>query len=243
MEAALEIYSGLDGRDTLAVVSESQQRAADVLRALGTTADGMVAVAPGGCILSWNDSATALLGYMAEEVVGRLCCDVFGWLDRCGNPICSAFCPHCYPGDGEKRAETRDVIARSKDGRDVWLSVSTLVPAIDLQSECRLIHLFREAPLPATLERLVAERLGGNGKAVEVPPVVEGTSALKRLTSREQEVLRLVADGLATHDIANELTVSLATARNHVQHILEKLGVHSKLEAAVLYVRHCADSG
>ena len=221
-------------------VPESQKPVADLLRSLGTTADGMVAVGPGGEILSWNAAAAELLGYNADEVVGKSCYDVFGWLDRCGNPICSAFCPHCRPGRGEEHVEMREVIARSKQGQDIWLSVSTLVPAEELRGQCRLVHLFREAGLPPALERLVAERLGRSA-TVEVPGEAEAVAALERLTTREREVLRMIADGMGTNEVADELTVSLATVRNHVQHILDKLGVHTKLEAAVLYVRHCSE--
>jgi DNA-binding NarL/FixJ family response regulator len=51
------------------------------------------------------------------------------------------------------------------------------------------------------------------------------------LTGREHEVLELLADGWATTAIAERLFLSLNTVRNHVQAILAKLGVHSRLEA------------
>jgi DNA-binding NarL/FixJ family response regulator len=54
------------------------------------------------------------------------------------------------------------------------------------------------------------------------------------LTSREREVLRLVAEGLSTPDMAARLVVSTNTVRNHVQSILTKLGAHSKLEALII---------
>lgn len=59
---------------------------------------------------------------------------------------------------------------------------------------------------------------------------------LAGLTPRERDVLRLVAAGLDNKSIARELSVGTGTARSHVQHVLEKLGVHSKLEAAALAV-------
>jgi DNA-binding NarL/FixJ family response regulator len=52
------------------------------------------------------------------------------------------------------------------------------------------------------------------------------------LTPREREVAELLAQGLTNREIADRLYLSERTAQNHVQHILEKLGVHSKLEAA-----------
>jgi DNA-binding NarL/FixJ family response regulator len=59
-----------------------------------------------------------------------------------------------------------------------------------------------------------------------------------RLTPRETEVLQLMADGVATEDIAGQLKVSPYTLRTHVQNILTKLGVHSKLEALAFAIRH-----
>ena len=57
------------------------------------------------------------------------------------------------------------------------------------------------------------------------------------LTLREREVLRLVAEGLSTSDMARRLFVSPNTVRNHVQRVLGKLGAHSKLEALVIATR------
>jgi DNA-binding NarL/FixJ family response regulator len=55
---------------------------------------------------------------------------------------------------------------------------------------------------------------------------------LSRLTKREREVLALLANGARNNDIATELTISPQTARTHIQNILGKLGVHSRLQAA-----------
>jgi len=52
------------------------------------------------------------------------------------------------------------------------------------------------------------------------------------LTEREAQIAKLVADGLSNKAIASRLTIELATVKNHVHSILEKLGVHSRGEAA-----------
>jgi two-component system, NarL family, nitrate/nitrite response regulator NarL len=62
--------------------------------------------------------------------------------------------------------------------------------------------------------------------------------ALQFLTDREWDALRCITHGLTTKQIAAELGISQATARTHVQHLLVKLGVHSRLEAAALMTRH-----
>lgn len=51
------------------------------------------------------------------------------------------------------------------------------------------------------------------------------------LTRREREVLSLLAAGHSTKGLANRLQISQVTARNHIQHIYQKLGVHSRAEA------------
>ena len=57
------------------------------------------------------------------------------------------------------------------------------------------------------------------------------------LTERELEVLRIAARGLSNKEIAAELFLSVNTVRNHMQHVLNKLGAHSKLEATAIAVR------
>jgi DNA-binding CsgD family transcriptional regulator len=63
------------------------------------------------------------------------------------------------------------------------------------------------------------------------------------LTSREAEILRWVAAGLPNKEVARTLGISLATVRNHIHSILEKLEVHSKLEAVSLAFRRGWVSG
>ncbi len=57
------------------------------------------------------------------------------------------------------------------------------------------------------------------------------------LTEREQEILDLLARGLSNADIAQQLTISVHTVRNHVANLSAKLGAHSKLEVLAIAVR------
>ncbi len=58
-----------------------------------------------------------------------------------------------------------------------------------------------------------------------------------RLTEREMEVLTLVAKGLANRDVAKQLFISENTVKNHVRNMLEKLQLHSRMEAVMYAVR------
>ncbi len=58
-----------------------------------------------------------------------------------------------------------------------------------------------------------------------------------RLTEREMEVLKLVAEGLNNRDIGERLFISENTVKNHIRNILEKLHLHSRMEAVVYAVR------
>ena len=72
-------------------------------------------------------------------------------------------------------------------------------------------------------------RRDGEARAQEVPA--------PKLTDREMQVLKLVARGMNNRDIAKELFISENTVKNHVRNILEKLQIHSRMEAVMVAVR------
>jgi DNA-binding NarL/FixJ family response regulator len=105
--------------------------------------------------------------------------------------------------------------------------------------------LLKDAPE----ERLIAAiRVAADGGSLFAPSVtrrlierfaaVAGPSAstddLQRLTPRETEVLRLMARGLSNSEIAETLVVTEHTAKTHVAHILDKLGLRDRVQAVVL---------
>lgn len=65
--------------------------------------------------------------------------------------------------------------------------------------------------------------------------VANKQSCLHELTSREMEVLRLISQGFSNHEIAHTLFIEYGTVKNHVHHILEKLEVSTRNQAATIY--------
>jgi DNA-binding NarL/FixJ family response regulator len=75
-------------------------------------------------------------------------------------------------------------------------------------------------------------------KRQAVSKAVERQSLIARFTCRELEVLNLLAEGLNTAAMSQRLRIAPHTVEWHVRHVIEKLGVHSKLQAVVAAARH-----
>ena len=90
-----------------------------------------------------------------------------------------------------------------------------------------------ESPIAPNVAGRLLERLRPPGRSEALPA--------RNLTERERQVLRLLAAGKENREIASELTISEATAKNHVSSILAKLELENRIQAAVWAVRHGLD--
>lgn len=88
--------------------------------------------------------------------------------------------------------------------------------------------------LLSTREVIESLRLASSAREQER----KAQAVLESLTSREQEVLQGLADGLSNKEIARRLHISLDTERTHVRNVLSKTGAHSQLQALMFAVRH-----
>jgi DNA-binding NarL/FixJ family response regulator len=100
------------------------------------------------------------------------------------------------------------------------------VPPADLLEAVRVVASGESMVFPAATRRLV-ERF------VAPDPSPEQSRALRSLTDREQEVLRLLAHGRSNREIADQLYVGMETIKSHVGSVLLKLGVRDRTQAVI----------
>lgn len=211
---------------------------------LAGTADGAMLADQDSKVVFWNKAAERLLGYRAEEVIGRPCHEVMRGETLAGHPFCS---PSCTIGKRlacGNAMRNFDIQTHTKTGRVIWLNVSSLPVPSRKKGRFLAAHLFRDITRLAKVRQLEDELHAALCGAAASPPEIQ-TDPLSQdqqpevpaalpLSGREREVLRLLASGVDTRIIADRLCISPATVRNHIQHILEKLGAHSRLQALAI---------
>jgi two-component system nitrate/nitrite response regulator NarL len=111
------------------------------------------------------------------------------------------------------------VLHKSTPIKDIVDAVRRLKAGEELLSSAEILEMLR----------LVSRERQENQEALQ---------AIERLTSREREILRALAEGLESREIAEKMKITVETERTHMVNILHKLGVHSRLQALLFAVRH-----
>ena len=211
----------------------------DPLEIVAGTADAVVATDQEGRIVIWNPAAERQLGHGAAQVLGKPCHEVLCGRDVFGNPFCDQSCVIKRMAERHDAVRSFVIDIHRRSGDLLRVAVSVVVVPGPRPSQHTILHLLQ--PLEE------AERMGLTTRDVLArgglphPLVVQGSAPppvqLRSLTPRELEILRLLATGSNKHEIADSLFISVTTVRNHIQNILRKLEVHSKLEAVSLALR------
>ncbi|WP_232805531.1 response regulator [Glycomyces xiaoerkulensis] len=119
------------------------------------------------------------------------------------------------------------VVGALKSGAAGFLTKDA--PAGDLVEAIRTVHRGGAVVAPHILSTLLGRFAEHRPDEDDRPP-----AELESLTSREREVLMLLAKGLTNAEIADRLTVGETTVKTHVGHLLTKLGVRDRVQAVVL---------
>jgi PAS domain S-box-containing protein len=190
-------------------------------------------------IITWSPAAQKLLGYTSDQVLGQRFFEAVNARDAFGNRFCCRGCGlHEMVRTGEP-VRTFEMQATNAAGGVVRTFVSVAPEGGHRNGGVLIYHLRADLRRQADRRRTTDRR--------SIRPLVRGiaedggSTAVAHwwgLSPREIQVLRGLAGGGDTGDIASELGISEATVRNHVQHLLRKLGVHGRVEAITLAYRH-----
>lgn len=205
----------------------------DVEKLVESTGDAAFAVDGTGVVAAWNRAAEALFGLSAPEARGRICSELVRGRDETG-PVCREEC-WIFLQPGRRPLRSFDLEVKTRSGPE-WCSVVVLGVGDSSPQSRFSIHVFSRIGLAKRLEKTVTDYVAG--QTLLAPEALRTALASRKdhvaavsLTPRESEVLAHLARGSSTRQIGKDLGISEATASNHIQRILAKLGVHSRIEA------------
>jgi PAS domain S-box-containing protein len=211
---------------------------------LCNTGDGVFIVNENKHIIRWNKGAERILKYSESEVLRQECFRIIAGKASPDKTHCNPHCPiHSSVLSGECQNNV-DLLTRAKDGEPIWLNISFIAsPNRNLPF---IAHIFRditnEIKTEHAMNRFLADLGVRNSVRKDMPKThlvknvqAEANDPLSKpaaiLSEREIEVLTLLAEGLSTKMLAQRLSISHFTARNHIQNILVKLELHNKAQA------------
>jgi DNA-binding CsgD family transcriptional regulator len=185
-----------------------------------------------GNVVYVNERAEDLFGKSSEGCVGQPCHKIIGGRKPSGAPFCVPECAVRRLASHGREIEPYPLRLPRKNKRDDMVRVVVIVAHrpgdhFDYFVHC-IVDDARHERFKKYIDKVVARS--------PHPSAEELSLEIFQLTRREREILRLLSDDETLHGIAHRLNLSYATVRNHVQHILTKLGVHSILEAVAFYL-------
>ncbi len=212
------------------------------------TADGAFIVNKDRNIIYWNNAARKILGYTSDEVINQPCYKILRGCDDKGRMICHHNCNISLCAFAGKVVPNYTLATCTKSGKMCWINISILTPSpsTDDDSLPVIIHLFRDATQAKQNEQFIHQMFdtfsetSAQRQNTNKPTTSSGSTDfyIEALTNREYEVLSLLVHGSGTANIAQNLSISITTVRNHIQKILHKFQVHSRLEAVAYALEH-----
>jgi PAS domain S-box-containing protein len=205
----------------------------EALDRIARSGEAVFAIDSSDRIILWNKKCEELLGRPARSVLGKRCYDVIAGRDENGNVYCYRNCPVAH----QARDLPKDPVHRfqlsmeAAGGKRKTIEVSLFAIPSFHPALSTVVHVLRDGKKkPSALERSLA--VEADPRPPLWPMGAKDAAAIE-LTVREKEILRCLAEGLPTAAVGKRLFISPVTVRNHVQSILQKLDVHTKLAAVV----------
>jgi PAS domain S-box-containing protein len=213
----------------------------EALDRIARSGEAVFAIDSADRIILWNKRCEELFGQPARSVLGKHCYDVIGGRDPNGNIYCYRNCPVAYQAR-ERRSEPVHrfelSVQAGKRGRKSFEMSLFAIPAFH-PALSTVVHVVREKKGKSSpLEKKLAVEVTKSESREPLWPMTTRDGEPIDLTAREKEILRCLAEGMSTKKIASKLFIAPVTVRNHVQNLLHKLDVHTKLAAVAFAYQH-----
>jgi PAS domain S-box-containing protein len=213
-----------------------------LFEALRNSADGAFVIDENLRIVYWNRAAETILGFDRDDVAGQFCYQLLHGYDDSKRLICKERCRVVQLALQSKPIPNYDLHVATRHGETCWLNMSVFTYRMsDANGKKAIVHLFHDLDRKEVDDKVLGQLVKVINRYHDIRHK-NGDNKLEhhqnRLTSREREILALLADGHGTRDIAQLLTISIITVRNHIQHILQKLQVHTRLEAVAIATKY-----
>jgi DNA-binding CsgD family transcriptional regulator len=194
------------------------------------TPDAVFAIDKTRHIVFHNSAFEQIFQRPATQITGHECHEVLCGSALNGQRFCGADCRIARDTVCGRAAENFDLVVSKPDKQLVWLSVGACALSQPVDKAAAIFILRPVSALQATSgfagpPSILLRKPNPPGKALD-------------LTRREQQILKLLTDGLGTAAIAHALHISRITVRRHLQNLFAKLSVHSRTEAVVLAFRN-----
>jgi DNA-binding CsgD family transcriptional regulator len=183
------------------------------------TSEAAYAVDRDGQIVVWNQAAKETFGYTKSRALGQHCWELLSGRDIFGNQSCCKGCPVRAAAFSDEPINRFQINFKTATQERKKFTVSALM-LFNGSVKDVFVHLCH--PESEASENTVPKHSANHSVA---------SYRHKPLTLRETEVLTLLHRGMTVTEIADVLTMSPSTVRNHTQRILLKLHVHSRFEA------------
>lgn len=190
--------------------------------------DAVFAIDDSRRIVYQNETFARIFRQRLSRCPGRKCYEVVCGQTLDGRPLCRPDCPMGGSLLDGRAVAHFDLTVPQPEGEPLWFCVGAF-PLSSSFGNAAAVCMLRSVSAYKVLARLAEMKLPKEGPLTQVA---------NPLTPREREILGLLAAGCGTKKLARELHISHVTARNHIHHIFEKLGVHSRAEAVSFVYRN-----
>ena len=202
----------LHSRDGRVELSETTKDSETIFDRLRDAPYGVYGIDLSQTVVFWNTQAERILGYKANDVLGRKCYEAVRVLALDGTTaVCTQNCPDIVAASRGHIPPVAYVRMLSASGLHKRVTMFPLITT-DEADQLVLIHMFHESP----------DYAPSSDEPMPLP-----------LTSREIEVLSLLALGLRPMEIAKQLFISVHTVRKHISNASEKLHSHGMMSAVL----------